>query len=431
VFWHEASQKWISVVSLAQLHKVLIYSSPNLKDWTFASEFGPWNAVGGVWECPSIFPLAVDGDDANTKWVMQIGLNPGGPPGVAGSGTQYIVGTFDGTKFVADSNSPPPASTSTSTTISVSTTSITTTATATATGDIVFQDFEGTGDFASRGWVATGGLLGTAPAQGTLAGQQTVTGYAGSRLVNTFLSGDSTTGTLTSPPFTISRPYINFLIGGGNAPGTECINLKVQGQVVRTATGADAEQLIPKGWDVTNLIGQTAVLEILDQQTGGWGHILIDQITFTGSTGTNNLPSRSDTSDIWDFNGTSTFADRGWTATGDFVGKAPAQGTLAGQQAVTGYMGNFVNTFLNGDATTGTLMSPTFTITQKKINFFIGGGNAPGTECINLKVQGQVVRTATGADAEQLIPKSWDVTNLIGQTAVIEIVDHWLGPHSD
>lgn len=283
LFWHEASQKWISVVSLAKLHKLLIYTSPNLKDWTYTSEFGPWNAVGGVWECPSLFPLAVDGDDANTKWVMQIGLNPGGPPGVTGSGTQYIVGTFDGTKFVADPNSPPsaPSSTSTTTSASITSTTTTATATATATGDIIFQDFEGASDFASRGWVATGGLLVAAPAKGTLAGQQTVTGYAGSQLVNTFLSGDSTTGTLTSPAFTILLPYINFLIGGGNAPGTECINLKVQGQVLRTATGADAEQLIPTSWDVTDLIGQSAVIEIVDLSTTGWGHILIDEISFS------------------------------------------------------------------------------------------------------------------------------------------------------
>ncbi|KAJ5837184.1 hypothetical protein N7447_003210 [Penicillium robsamsonii] len=131
LFWHEASEKWISVVALAQLHKLVIYTSPNLKDWTYASEFGPWNAVGGVWECPGIFPLAVDGDDANTKWVVQIGVNPGGPPGVTGSGTQYILGSFDGTKFVADPNPSSPALTSTSTT-------------APETGDITVQDSEGT-----------------------------------------------------------------------------------------------------------------------------------------------------------------------------------------------------------------------------------------------------------------------------------------------
>ncbi|KAK3294297.1 glycosyl hydrolase [Chaetomium fimeti] len=259
VFWHEPTKKWVSVIALAQLHKLLIYTSPNLKEWTYTSEFGPMNAVGGVWECPGIFPLALDGNEGETKWVAQIGLNPSGPPGVVGSGTQYMVGNFNGTAFVADPDTPPPSPTSTSS----------------------FQDFEGTGDFASRGWVATGGLVGAAPAQGTLSGQQTVSGYTGDHLVNTFLNGDSTTGTLTSPPFDITKKRINFLIGGGNAPGVQCINLKVGGQVVRTATGSDSEQLLPKSWDVASLIGQSAVIEIADLSTTGWGHILVDDISFS------------------------------------------------------------------------------------------------------------------------------------------------------
>ncbi|KAH6856217.1 glycosyl hydrolase [Chaetomium sp. MPI-CAGE-AT-0009] len=261
VFWHEPTHTWVSVISLAQLHKLLIYTSPNLKEWTYTSEFGPMNAVGGVWECPAIFPLALDGNGTETKWVVQIGLNPGGPPGVVGSGTQYMVGSFNGTAFVADSNTPRLSPE--------------------ATGVVTFQDFEGAADFASRGWVATGGLIGAAPAQGTLSGQQTVSGFTGTRLVNTFLNGDSTTGTLTSPPFTITRPLINFLIGGGNAPGVQCINLKVDGQVVRTATGSDSERLMPKSWDVTSLIGKNAVIEIADLSTAGWGHILVDEISFS------------------------------------------------------------------------------------------------------------------------------------------------------
>ncbi|KAL3484166.1 glycosyl hydrolase family protein [Aspergillus germanicus] len=429
VFWHQPTQKWVSVISLAQLHKLLIYTSPNLKEWTYASEFGPMNAVGGVWECPSIFPLALDGNEAETKWVLQIGLNPGGPPGVVGSGTQYIIGTFDGTAFVADPVTPPESPTSTDASTSVTATQTSTTCACpgeTGTvGNVTFQDFEGTADFASRGWVATGGLVGAAPAQGTLPGQQAVSGYAGTCLVNTFLNGDSTTGTLTSPPFKITRPLINFFIGGGNAPGAECINLKIDGQTqaVRTATGRNEEKLLPQTWDVTEYIGQTAVLEIVDSQTGGWGHILIDEITFTG-----NAPSLPPTGDgVWSFNGTSTFASRGWTATGGLVGKSPAQGTLPGQQVVSGHRGNLINTFYNGDATTGTLTSPTFTVTKKRINFLIGGGNAPGVQCINLKVGGQVVRTDTGSDSEQLLPKSWDVAALIGSNAVIEIVDSSTG----
>ncbi|EAQ86431.1 hypothetical protein CHGG_07684 [Chaetomium globosum CBS 148.51] len=390
---------------------VRFFSFPSAN--TYTSEFGPMNAVGGVWECPSIFPLALDGNEAETKWVAQIGLNPSGPPGVVGSGTQYIVGSFNGTAFTVDSNSPPPSPSPTSTSVSTSITS------EGATWTVTFQDFEGTADFASRGWVATGGLVGAAPAQGTLPGKQTVSGYAGTRLVNTFLNGDSTTGTLTSPSFTITQPLINFLIGGGNAPGQECINLKIGSQVVHTATGHNEERLLPQTWDVAEYMGKTAVLEVVDQQTGSWGHVLIDEITFYGDA-TTPAP-RSD--GVFDFNGNGTFASLGWTATGGLVGKSPAQGTLAGQQAVSGQRGNFVNTFYDGDATTGTLVSPTFTITKKWINLLIGGGNAPGVQCINLKVNGEVVRTATGSDSEQLLPKSWDVTSLIGQSAAIEIVD--------
>lgn len=104
VFWHDVSQQWVSVISLAKLHKLLFYTSANLKDWEQVGEFGPANAVGGVWECPSIFPLPLDGD-GDLKWVAQIGLNPGGPPGTTGSGTQYIVGDFDGATFTPDAES--------------------------------------------------------------------------------------------------------------------------------------------------------------------------------------------------------------------------------------------------------------------------------------------------------------------------------------
>ncbi|KAI1259476.1 exoinulinase [Xylariaceae sp. FL1019] len=102
VFWYEPGEHWVAVTSLAALHKLLIWNSADLKEWTLVSEFGPSHAVGGVWECPSIFPLALDGDESNIKWVAQIGLNPGGPPGTTGSGTQYVIGSFNGTAFVED-----------------------------------------------------------------------------------------------------------------------------------------------------------------------------------------------------------------------------------------------------------------------------------------------------------------------------------------
>lgn len=109
VFWHESTKKWVSVISLTKLHKLAIYTSDNLKEWSFVSEFGPVNAVGGVWECANLFPLPLDGDESNLKWIAQIGLNPGGPPGTIGSGTQYVVGDFNGTSFIPDADSVAPA----------------------------------------------------------------------------------------------------------------------------------------------------------------------------------------------------------------------------------------------------------------------------------------------------------------------------------
>ncbi|TKR26640.1 glycoside hydrolase family 32 protein [Cellulomonas hominis] len=100
VFWHGGDDgRWIMVAVEATEHRVAIYSSPNLVDWSLESRFGPAHATGGVWECPDLFPLRVRGTDEE-KWVLVVSLNPGGIAG--GSGTQYFVGDFDGTAFTPD-----------------------------------------------------------------------------------------------------------------------------------------------------------------------------------------------------------------------------------------------------------------------------------------------------------------------------------------
>jgi len=95
-----AGRYWVMVAVEAVDRQVLLYRSDDLKAWTFLSAYGPAGAVGGVWECPDLFPLAVDGDPAEVRWVLLISLNPGGVAG--GSGTQYVVGRFDGTTFTPD-----------------------------------------------------------------------------------------------------------------------------------------------------------------------------------------------------------------------------------------------------------------------------------------------------------------------------------------
>ncbi|WP_320153831.1 GH32 C-terminal domain-containing protein [uncultured Tolumonas sp.] len=424
VFWYEAEHKWVMVAVLSAQHKAVLYSSTNLKDWEFMSEFGPANGVAGVWECPDLFPLSADGDPANQKWVMIINLNPGGPAG--GSGTQYFVGKFNGTTFEADQladNTPPSGSvvangdfegSGTYTDLGWTTTGDLQNTSPSAgnlsgqggvtnyqgqrlantfingdasTGTIVSPDFQITnkyinlmvgggnhphdpntqddatvpaGDllfpganfegangalYSDLGWVASGDFVGQPIATGAIGDQQAVSGFMGTGLVNTFFGfnlneqGDIPTGTLTSPTFTVTKSYINFLIGGGNHPygtdGATAVVLRVDGQVVRTATGQDLETLNWTNWDVSEYIGRQAQIEIIDENNSGWGHINADNFM------------ASDT---------------------------PAK--------------------------------------------------AVSTETsVNLIVDGETVRTATGSNAEALSWRTWNVAAFEGKTAHIRIVD--------
>ena len=413
VFWYAPAKRWIMAVVLATEHKVSFYGSENLKSWTHLSDFGPANATGGVWEVPDLFPLAVDGSRKKSKWVLIVNLNPGGIAG--GSGAQYFVGDFDGTTFTADNvlgdytppsgdlyqgfegatygdwtttgnafgsgpaagNIPPQGGVSgylgnglansfhdedrgTGTLTSPSFT-ITqpylnflvgggnhphdpTTVDAPPPPGTVLADFEG--DTYGPGWTATGTFEGTRPPAGTIGDQQPVSGYEGSQLVNTFIDHDNGTGHITSPEFTISTDYINFLVGGGNHPypgdatnPPTSVNLIVDGQVVRTSTGQDGEALNWTNWNVSEFAGQTARIDIVDENTGGWGHILADQFTFADEPA---LPRSVETT-------------------------------------------------------------------------------------VNLLVDGEVARTTTGSNSERLDWSAWNLRDLVGETAQIQLVDRNTG----
>jgi len=93
VMWYAKQKKW--VMTLATKDHITFYSAPDLKTWKKESEFGlREGAHGGVWECPDLFPLKLNG---KTYWILVVNLNPGGPNG--GSATQYFVGGFDGHQF--------------------------------------------------------------------------------------------------------------------------------------------------------------------------------------------------------------------------------------------------------------------------------------------------------------------------------------------
>ncbi|HWW40346.1 glycoside hydrolase family 32 protein [Pedobacter sp.] len=97
VFWHQPSQQWVMSVAVPDDFIVKFYGSKDLKDWSLLSDFGPSGYKKHDWECPSLVPLAVDGNPSHIKWVLMV--SSGGDKGPL---IQYFIGDFDGKTFKND-----------------------------------------------------------------------------------------------------------------------------------------------------------------------------------------------------------------------------------------------------------------------------------------------------------------------------------------
>jgi len=153
--------------------------------------------------------------------------------------------------------------------------------------EIVFDDFEGE---KYDKWTVTGTAFGDGPIEKSkIPDYQGDVGGHGNRVVNshnvrhggTIEQGDAATGRMVSQAFTVERHYIRFFIGGGNHPDKTCMNLVVDGKVVRSATGHDNNKMRLDQFEVAEFKGKIAHLEIVDEETGPWGNIGVDDIVFT------------------------------------------------------------------------------------------------------------------------------------------------------
>lgn len=355
MFWYDGGSPensyWVVATVEATEHRVLLYRSDNLVDWSYLSDFGPANATGGVWECPDLFPLAVDGDPANTKWVMVVNLNPGAVSG--GSGGQYFVGDFDGTTFTSDTTQP--------------TDSL-------PEGDL----FAGFDDGTYSGWAVDNepgnwknGPFGDQPAAGAIDGQQTVVGQVGSGLINGFNDGDWPIGRVSSPDFTISKDYVNFLVGGGKHAHLD---------------GGQLGNEPPVG----------------------------SELLFDG----------------FEYAGTESVVDHGWTVSGDFVAERNPS-TSGGDYAIGAKRINTWEGGARGDDNTGTLTSGSFTIDKSFVSMLVGGGKRDASSGqvlqVELLVDGAVVAAASGDNDGALNWKSWDVSAYQGKQAQLRVNDQATG----
>lgn len=144
--------------------------------------------------------------------------------------------------------------------------------------DVMIGDFNGS-DY--RPWKATGTAFRGGPAHGAKVHELEIENARGHGVISSEMEGDGPTGTLTSPEFKIERKYISFRIGGGDYEHHTCINLLIDGKVVRSATGWRSDRLVPASWDVSRIFGKTVQIQIVDEASGDWGHINVDQIVQT------------------------------------------------------------------------------------------------------------------------------------------------------
>jgi fructan beta-fructosidase len=94
IFWHELKKYWVMALMLPVEHIVQFYSSQDLKEWKHLSDFGPAGDTSGVWECPDLTQVPVEGETEKKKWLLQMSLN---------GSMQYFVGEFDGIRFINES----------------------------------------------------------------------------------------------------------------------------------------------------------------------------------------------------------------------------------------------------------------------------------------------------------------------------------------
>ncbi len=249
VFWHEETEKWVMVVTKPIDRAIEFYTSPDLKAWTYTSKFQGHGARKEVWEVPDLFELSINNNPNTKKWVLSCGMGP--------NRMQYWVGDFDGERFTLDPQDN--------------------LVTGTHFPGVVFQDFEsGYGT-----WTVEGSAFGDSPSSGAIANQQEVMGYSGAHLANSFTNGDASTGKLTSPTFKIEERFINFLIGGG-AGSDLGLSVIVEGQeIISIVSTSNTEVMQWRGVDLSSYMGRMAHIEVVDNATGGWGHLLVDHIVFS------------------------------------------------------------------------------------------------------------------------------------------------------
>ena len=151
-------------------------------------------------------------------------------------------------------------------------------------GEIVISDFEDN-SYRQHGWKTEGQAFNHDLSAGTKMMKRRVGPYAGKYFITTVISSEVDTGRLFSPPFQLELDYLRMTLSGGDLPQQICVNLYLDDELVRSATGRNDDYFEEVAFDVREFRDRLARIEVRDDHSGLWGHLNLDRIFLTSELG--------------------------------------------------------------------------------------------------------------------------------------------------
>ena len=132
---------------------------------------------------------------------------------------------------------------------------------------------------ALAGWELDGEAFAAGPVTPERAAPRGLEGARGERVLSSFHPrlGAAARGRARSPAFVVDRDRLAVRIAGG-ARGSTRIELRVEDEVVRRASGGGGAALVEVVWDVSELRGSRVRLVLLDVDPGPRGFVLLDSV---------------------------------------------------------------------------------------------------------------------------------------------------------
>lgn len=231
-------------------------------------------------------------------------------------------------------------------------------------------------------------------------------------------------GRIEIPVGPIVAEELRFVIGGTPSERIS-IQLVIDGETVRRASPSGTPGLSPVSWRVDDLLGDSGVLVIEDQDPAPGRGIQVDAVHFAPADGDVReriaahggafdpalgellrearalLPaSDPERRKLEGKVGTELTLDAlpaGTKVSGTAFGKGPVGKALPGQDPVIGHEGTgFLNSFHGGDPAKGRVELPEITIPRTPINLLVSGGQACGKVYVGLEVNGKMVQRVCG-----------------------------------